>query len=229
MPFTLADRDMPAPFGDDGKRQAGFDDYAADVVRAAQAKGGRVLVLATSFEDVEQMAARVPGIIAHRRGEKLTGHLETFKVSQVGVLVTPSAWAGVDLPGLLSHVVILRMPFAPQEAARIELLRALLASRGIGGENAKRILFARNRENTIRKLAQGHGRGIRCETDSVCMWIADPRFPLPAALVRNPRLLLEQGPALKMVDLAKAIPVRFAGAYEAAKIFSVGGETVDAA
>ena len=130
---------------------------------------------------------------------------------------------------LLSHVVILRMPFAPQEAARIELLRALLASRGIGGENAERILFARNRDNTIRKLAQGHGRGVRCETDSVRMWIADPRFPLPAALVRNPRLLLEQGPALKMVDLAKAIPVRFADAYEAAEIFYVGGETVDAA
>ena len=229
MTFTLADRDIPAPFDDDGKRQSGFDDYAADIVKAARKKGGRVLVLATSFEDVEQIATRVPGIIAHRRGEKLAGHLETFKASQDAVLVTPSAWAGVDLPGLLSHVVILRVPFAPQEAARIELLRALLASRGIGGENAKRILFARNRENMIRKLAQGHGRGVRCETDSVCMWIADPRFPLPAALVRNPRLLLSQGPALKMVDLAKAIPVRFADAYEAAKIFYVGGETVDAA
>ena len=70
---------------------------------------------------------------------------------------------------------------------------------------------------------------VGCETDSVRMWIADPRFPLPAALVRNPRLLLSRGPALKMVDLAKAIPMRFADAYEAAEIFYVGGETVDAA
>lgn len=229
MTFTLADRDIPKPFGDDGERQEGFDEYAAAVVKAARATGGRVLVLAASFEDVEQIAGRVPGIIAHRRGEKLAGHLEAFKASEDGVLVTPSAWAGVDLPGLLSHVVILRVPSAPREAARVELLRALLVSRGSGGENAESILFARHRQNAIRKLAQGHGRGIRCETDSVRMWIADPRFPLPVSLVRNPRLLLSQGPAVRNIDYTKAVPVRFADAFSAAEIFHVEEETIDAA
>ena len=199
------------------------------MVRAARGTSGRVLVLATSFEDVEQMAERVDGIIAHRRGEKLMGHLEALKADPSAVLVTPSAWTGVDLLGLLSHVVILRMPIAPTEPARIEQLRALLATRGIGGDNAERLLFARNRENTIRKLAQGHGRGIRCETDRACMWIADPRFPLPEALVRNPRLLLSQGRAVGHIDLAKAIPVRFADGFTAAEIFRTEEGTVDAA
>lgn len=126
-------------------------------------------------------------------------------------------------------MVILRLPFAPSDKARVELLRALLASRGIGGANAKRILFAQDRTNTIRKLAQGLGRGIRCETDSVRIWIADPRFPLPETLVRNPRRLLSQGKAIKHVDLAKGIPRRFANAYMASEIFYVGGKTNDAA
>ena len=49
-----------------------------------------------SFADVEQLTRRVDGIIGHRRGEKLAGHLESFKASAAAVLATPRAWAGVD-------------------------------------------------------------------------------------------------------------------------------------
>ncbi len=54
-------------------------------------------------------------------------------------------------------------------------------------------------------------------------------FPLPETLVRNPRLLLSQGKAIKHVDLVKGIPRRFANAYMASEIFYVGGKTIDAA
>ena len=106
MAFVLAERSVLSPFGEDGERDPAFDDYAASVVRAAMDEGGRVLVLTPSFADVDEMARRIEGIVAHRRGEALSVHLDNLRSSPGGVLVTPAAWAGTDLPGLLDHVVI---------------------------------------------------------------------------------------------------------------------------
>lgn len=218
MTFTLAGRDVPAPFTDDKARDPAFDDYAAHVVRRAMTEGGRALVLVPSFADVEEMARRIPDVIAHRRGEKLAAHLATLKASRNGVLATPAAWAGTDLPGLLGHVVIVRIPFPPPNAGRAELLQRLLQMKGYEAKSAKGILFAHDRRDAIRRLAQGLGRGIRTPDDRVKVWIADPRFPLPDTLTRNPRLLLSQGLAARNRDLSGAIPRRFTRAYESAEI-----------
>ena len=218
MTFALADRSVPKPFDEDRERTPAFDDYAAGVLRAAMAEGGRVLALAPSFADVDEIARRVEGVIAHRRGERLAAHLEAFRSSANGVLVTPAAWAGTDLPGLLDHVAILRIPFLPPEAGRAGLLRRLLESRGHDGANADGILFDRNRREAVRRLAQGLGRGIRGPDDRVRLWIADPRFPLPDTLVGDERSLLGQGPAARHRHLAGAIPHRFVDAYEHAEI-----------
>ena len=219
MTFALADRSVPKPFRDGGERDPVFDDYAAHVARAAMAGGGRVLVLVPSFADVDEMARRVAGIAAHRRGEALAIHLEALRSAPNGALVTPAAWAGTDLPGLLDHVVILRVPFPPPEAGRAALLRRLLVSRGYDGANAEGILSDRSRHEAVRRLAQGLGRGVRAPDDRVRIWIADPRFPLPDVVTRDPRLLLSQGHAARHRDLARAIPERFVDAYENAKIF----------
>lgn len=216
MTLALAGRDVPAPFTEDQARDPAFDDYAAHVVRRAMTEGGRALVLVPSFADVEEMARRIPDVIAHRRGEKLAAHLATLKASRNGVLATPAAWAGTDLPGLLGHVVIVRIPFPPPNAGRTELLRRLLRTKGYDDANADGILFARNRRDAIRRLAQGLGRGIRTPDNRVKVWIADPRFPLPDTLTLNPRLFLSQ--AARNRDLSGAIPRRFTPAYESAEI-----------
>ena len=218
MTFALADRSVPKPFDEDRERTPAFDDYAAGVLRAAMAEGGRVLALAPSFADVDEIARRVEGVIAHRRGERLAAHLEAFRSSANGVLVTPAAWAGTDLPGLLDHVAILRIPFPPPEAGRAGLLRRLLESRGHDGANADGILFERNRREAVHRLAQGLGRGIRGPEDRIRLWIADPRFPLPDTLVGDERSLLGQGLAARHRHLADAIPRRFVDAYEYAEI-----------
>ena len=230
MTLALAERGAPAPFADGrtGERDPAFDDHAADVVRQAMVEGGRVLVLVPSFTDVEEMARRIEGIVAHRRGEKFAARLDAFRSSANGVLVTPAAWAGTDLPGILGHVVVVRIPFPPPNAGRTELLRRLLETKGYGA-NADGILFRRNRQDAIRRLAQGFGRGIRAPSDRVKVWIADPRFPLPDTLVRNPRLLLSQGPAVRNRDLARAIPRRFTDAYESAEIVRHTAGAVDVA
>jgi len=219
MTFALADRDVPPPFmKEDRMRDPAFDDYAAHVVRRAMTEGGRALVLVPSFADVEAMAIRIPDVIAHRRGEKLAAHLDTLKASRNGVLATPAAWAGTDLPGLLGHVVIVRIPFPPPNAGRTALLRRLLQTKGYDDGNADGILFTRNRRDAVRRLAQGLGRGIRTPDDRVKVWIADPRFPLPDTCTLNQRLLLSQGRAARNRDLSGAIPRRFTPAYESAEI-----------
>ena len=220
MAFVLADRDVPTPFNGDGERDPTFFDYAANVVRAAMDEGGRTLVLTPSFAAVDEMARRIEGTNAHRSGEALGVHLEAFKSSPNGVLVTPAAWAGTDLPGLLDHVVILRVPFLPPHVGREVLLHRLLEIRGYDGANVKGILHGRSRRETIRRLAQGFGRGIRTPSDRVKIWIADPRFPLPDTLTLDPRRLLGQGHALRHGDLSRAIPRRFGDAYARARIFS---------
>ena len=217
MSFALADRRVPPPF-DGGMRKPAFDDYVACTVRKAMDAGGRVLVLTPSFADVEEMAGRIPGIIAHRRGEAFPACLEALKSSADGVLATPAAWAGTDLPGLLDHIVILRVPFPPPETIRWELLRRLLETHGSDGANADGILHSQSRRETTRRLAQGMGRGVRTPDDRVKVWIADPRFPLPDTLVRNPRLMISQGLAARHRELAQAIPRRFGEAYECAEI-----------
>lgn len=225
MTFVLADRRAPEPFGADGARDPAFDDHAARVVRAAMSEGGRTLALAASFDDVEALAVRVEGLIAHRRGEALAACLERFRAAPRGVLATPSAWAGVDLPGLLAHIAILRVPFPPPDSARVKLLRRLLESRGHDGAGAKGILARRNRLDAIRRLAQGLGRGVRGPGDRVKVWIADPRFPSPDTFTLDPRRSLGRTGKSRHRDLAGAIPDRFTDAYERATIFPAGRES----
>ena len=70
MSFALANREVPAPFEEDGERASAFDDYAAAVVRQALSEGGRALVLAPSFADVDALNRRIEGLVAQppRRG-----------------------------------------------------------------------------------------------------------------------------------------------------------------
>lgn len=79
------------------------------------------------------------------------------------------------------------------------------------------------RGESLRRLAQGIGRGIWSDSDRCTVWIADPRFPLPASWVHDLRRRLTQGPAAGWQEMARAIPRRFraggpASAFEQARI-----------
>ena len=96
-------------------------DYVAGMIKAAMAEktggsvgaaGNRVLVLTTSYTDAEALAARVDGLEAHRRGTKLDGYIGAFRENPEAALVTPAGWAGLNLPGLVKHLVVARLPFA---------------------------------------------------------------------------------------------------------------------
>jgi Rad3-related DNA helicase len=198
-------------------------DYAAAGVRAAHERGGRVLVLATSYGDAEAIVRRVEGGILHKRGQKLDGVLDAFRADPAAVLVSPAAWAGVSLPGLISHLVIPRIPFPARDEARDVVMVRALMERGLTEGHARAVLHAQARIDAKRKLRQGIGRAIRLASDQAVLWLLDPRFPLPDPLVRNPRLRLHQGAASRYRDLVQCIPARFrtgaSPAFDRAEIF----------
>jgi ATP-dependent DNA helicase DinG len=247
LAFRLADRTVPRPGRED--EDGGFEsdpawlDYTAGMVKAAMAEkarasvgadGNRVLVLTTSYTDAEALAARVDGLEAHRRGTKLDGYVDAFKRNPVAALVTPAGWSGLNLPGLVKHLVVARLPFAPPNPVEDDLLRALLAARGMGGREIDGILMVRRMEETRRRLRQGLGRAIRAPEDAATVWIGDPRFPLPDELVRDRRARVSQGLAAPFTSFIATIPARFrekgmwpawdeAGIHDAGRV-AVAGE-----
>jgi ATP-dependent DNA helicase DinG len=233
MTFRLADRSAPLPFTAGVTADARFFAYAAQMVREAAA-GGRTLVLCASYADVDELAAWLPdGTIAQRRGQRLGPLVERFRAEPAGVLVTPAAWAGLDLPYLIDNVVIVRLPVPRPDELREAVLTQALERRGRTGVDARAVLANEARADTMRRLTQGMGRGIRAADEHCMVWIADPRFPLPAAMTADLRRRLTQGAAIGWEELAKAIPLRFReggvrSAYAKARIVALAPATAAA-
>lgn len=212
LSFVLADRDVPSPTTEQDRAPMSdpdWLDYSAAMIDAARARGGRVLVLVTSYRDTAELGKRVAAAIVHGRGQPVGPLLEAFRNDSAAVLISPAVWAGADLPGLVNHLVVTRIPFAPPDTAREELLRRFLVSRGYGNKAAEEFLRKDNYDDARRRLRQGLGRAIRRPEDHAIVWIADPRFPLPDDLVRDIRRRLGQGQAKRFLDLTATVPRRF--------------------
>jgi Rad3-related DNA helicase len=131
-------------------------------------KGERGIVLCPSFNLVESIATSLKGmggayqVFQHERGAALVDILQSFKNYQGGpaVLLTPSGFEGIDLPGDLSrYQVIVKAPFA-----------------SLGDNRIKHILehypdiYALT---ALMKLTQGAGRSVRSKDDHAVTYILD--------------------------------------------------------
>ena len=212
MRFRFADRATPGPFRRDGDIPVADPrhlDYVARAIEAARTTG-RVLVLCTSYPLAHELAARVPRAIAHRRGARLASCLGAFRAHPHAVLLTPAAWTGLSLPGLVDHLVIPRIPF-PAHSVRDEARRHFLSQLSMPRSTAERLVAGDRNAAARRTLAQGIGRGIRGPHEHCTLWLLDPRFPLPRSMARvigGPG----QGAALRHLALIHCIPARFRNA-----------------
>lgn len=199
MRVRFADPRAPVPsIGDREHLSSAAADYAAAVVLEAMKEsavvGGRTLVLVPSYADVEELSKRVPDVgmephvVLHRPGTPLQKVLDIYRETPGCCLITPAAWVGADLPGMIQNLVITRIPFPP-------------ASEGTPANH-----YVQSFSQMLTKLAQGIGRAIRCETDNVTLWFADPRMPIPDCLSDETGLL--PAPQSKPA-LLSAIPARF--------------------
>lgn len=224
-------------------------DYAAHMTQAAMARGGRVLVLCTSFKSTvavcDALRARLSPVdaqrlIEHTRGTRLDGHKAAFAASTQNVLITPSAWEGFDIRnqavgnkenGAIPHVIIAQIPYAPPDGAVDRALERYLINHGKERGVAHGVVFNNNAARMLRKLRQAFGRGIRRPSDSFTCWLADPRFPRSrlAAFYAPP-----VPPTKRSTQMKNAFPKRFrngvgksGAAWDEGSMFMADGRVVE--
>lgn len=187
MQFVLADPSAPHPSLRDEEEDSWSTspewlDYVAKMVSAAHEAGHRTLVLTLSWKDAAEIGRRLngmDGLIVHERSKATQEVREQYVATPNAVLLTPSAWEGIDLPGMVQQLVITRIPYAPADNALDAQRTIHYECLGYSADKIQGILRGEGDTATRRKMTQGLGRGIRCFDDSVTVWIADPRFPLP--------------------------------------------------
>ncbi len=161
MSFNLVSEATPHPVKDRDINPEWREEASAWLMREGlMREGSRPLVLAKSYADTRYFADKL-GLVGHEQGQPLSQYVERFRHGEIRGLVTPAGWVGVDLPGLITDVIILRLPYAAIDDFKTELLG--------------RTDFPAIKAEMQRKLRQGLGRGIRKEDDKVMIWIADPR------------------------------------------------------
>lgn len=200
--------------------------YAGRMVRAAAAEGGNVLVLCPSHNALSLVAEAVDGldgVLVQGRGMAVSvAQAAAERMQQDGervVWLSASAWEGMSMPGFFSHIVIVRLPIRGR-GVEDDLLAEYLTGLGKTEAFARSLTFSRMMADARRRLRQGIGRGIRVESDSVKVWFADSRFPLPQQVIDAE---MRDQPRSWSSTFVKAIPTRFRAALEASPSFGVDG------
>jgi Rad3-related DNA helicase len=130
-------------------------------------KGERGIILAPSFAIVESIAGTLHSmggvkVFEHKRGEKLADILEDFKSYKGGnaVILTPSGFEGVDLPGDLSRFqIIVKAPFGSLGDKRVQTILDLYPD-----------IYELT---TLMKITQGAGRSVRSAEDYATTYMLD--------------------------------------------------------
>lgn len=179
-----------------------------------------VLILTPSSLDVNLIAnhgeSRPWGhrVIAQHKGDSLAARAAQFRLRPGAVLISAGGWEGLDLPALIRHLMICRLPKSPVNQTWKEILREKYDE-----EKVQKIMNKRMHHHMLSKLRQGIGRGIRSKDDRVTVWVADSRFGIPESvrMLRDPRVGKGSREALFEV-----IPARFRPALNQTRIFSAG-------
>lgn len=183
LDFVLADPTVAAPGIVGAEPDAALRYQARMIATAARRKrDGRcnVVALTTSFSDTRHLEVLLTEmglghrLIARHGGMTLRKAVQKFREAEDPILVTPGAWEGIDMPGLIDHLVICRLPWSPPDD---EFGRSLTDFDEETGVKA-----SANTARMMQRLKQGIGRCTRRVSDRATVWIADPRFPLPATI-----------------------------------------------
>jgi ATP-dependent DNA helicase DinG len=226
LQFVLADPRVPNPSihaedttaTDDRLWRSNTEwlDYAAHVIEQAWTSGSRVLALTLSRADTNAIAERLlarplaENVLIHREGETLSTLRKRYVGNERAILLTPGGWEGLDMPGMVSNLVITRIPFAPMDGSESEILRAHLFAQGMARDRVEMVVKARITHAARRKLAQGIGRAIRARDDVATVWIADPRFPMPESMSCSlDPIIMEATPRKIQHMMLSCIPERF--------------------
>ncbi len=164
--------DIPEP-ADKGGHQRSIEH---SVLHLAQATGGRMLVLFTSYDQLKRTSQSIASLLlkhdirVYEQGDGASSSalVENFRNDSRGVLLgTRSFWEGVDLPGeTLQVLVIAKLPFdVPSDP--------IVASRS---ETFEDPFNQYSLPEAILRFRQGFGRLIRSQSDRGIVAILDRRI-----------------------------------------------------
>ena len=234
--YILADPSVPAPTSgvDDTKSSILNPEwvaYAAQMIANAHATSGRTLVLCASYKEVQIFSDALSekglaqNLITQVRGSSPKASENEFLENPRAIWLSPTSWEGLNLPGKIANLVVLRIPFKGPD----EVSRAILNSLGRHThQEVDTLLRAKMMNGAKRQLRQGFGRPIRNASDQASVWIADPRFPMHHASqipLRYPASITYSGAYLYKA-LHSVIPDRFQRALENASVLLKNDELI---
>lgn len=188
MTFLLPAEELPKPMQEKGRGYEIRERYIQRAIRETiEGVTGRVLLLCASYEDVEALEAQWPvaggvRLVAHRRGLDISRLAAGLASGEC--LATPAGWEGLspdrDGTTFWQRIVILRNPTPRIETTHMQLAAQSFESQGQDSlearNSARRVLRARAFTQSLHKVRQGLGRGIRHPDDHVEVLFLDPRF-----------------------------------------------------
>ena len=165
-------KDIPEPNDNYGHQKTVED----TIIRLARVTGGRMLVLFTSYAQLQRTSQNVQAALSkldiqvfeQGEGASASALLETFKESPRAVLLgTRSFWEGVDVPGdALQVLVIAKLPFdVPSDP--------IVAARSESFDDPFNQYML---PEAILRFRQGFGRLIRTQTDRGVVVVLDKRI-----------------------------------------------------
>lgn len=189
--------------------------YASSMIAKAHKAGGRVLVLTSSFRSTRALSNALYSqgitVLEHEKRRMKSELFPSIVEDNNSIFISPSAWEGMDLstygPNIFSHIVITQLPYIRNNGAREHAVRRKLKRNGKSPKEINNIIHASIRLHALKRFKQGFGRGIRKSSDNMTLWVADPRFPVPDALVKNTSIPCRTVQSHK--EFLYAIPYRF--------------------
>ncbi len=162
---------------------SGFiEEFVKTLIPLVDRCAGRILVLFSSFKNLEMAATYLRGSVtipllvqsqgkSSREGNKQE-LIHKFKASSKGLLLgTGSFWEGLDLSGVpLSAVVIDKLPFASPDSPLLQLRLSELERHGVD------VFEQSTLPDAVMRLRQGCGRLLRRKSDRGVIMIADKRL-----------------------------------------------------
>ena len=225
MDFFICKPSFPPPFikNEEFEINQSWVRNVSTLITNLLESGEKVLVLSSSYNETFLLQEALGKTAYCHTTGSVSSSFEEALLMEAPVFITPAGWSGLNYRNTqneqyFTSLVITKIPFIPPSKVELVKIASQLAKTTVitpsESRMAEKILQSRVREETVKKLTQGLGRGIRNDKEHINVYVTDPRFPKNS----------ETNKRYKFIE--NAIPARFKSKLRCAKMFDVVGNEV---